>query len=128
MADEIVLTPRQIDGEIVEGEIHLQINEEITKDIEIIIPNKDSRYVTREALESGKLNLSILGGVQILAPLDNSIDFKGIFRVSDFVKYPTYDDIPSSYILEISESPDFSVIKKSFINSAKSFLKASTPE
>ncbi len=115
MTDEIVLSPRQINGEIVEGEIYLQINDEITKDIEIIIPNKDSRYITREVLESGKLNLSILGGVQILAPLDNSIDFKGIFRVSDFIKYPTYDGIPSSYILEISEFPDFSVIKKSFI-------------
>lgn len=115
MADEIVLAPRQVNGEIIEGETHLQINEEITKDIEIIMPNKDSRYVTREALESGKLNLSILGGVQLLAPLNNAIDFKGIFRVSDFIKYPTYDGVPSSYILEISEFPDFSVIKKSFI-------------
>ena len=114
MADEIVLSPRYVDGTLVEGEVHLQMNNELTKDIEIIIPNKDSRYVTKETLESGKLNLSILGGCVIIKPEDQENFSNGTFRVSNFVPYPTYDGIPSNYIFEISDNPDFDTIKKSF--------------
>lgn len=114
MADEIVLSPRYVDGTLVEGEVHLQMNNELTKDIEIIIPNKDSKYVTKETLESGKLNLSILGGCVIIKPEDQENFSNGIFRVSNFVPYPTYDGVPANYIFEISGDPDFNIIKKSF--------------
>ena len=71
MANSIYLEERKIDNEVIEGSLNLNMSPSLTKDIVINIPNENGEYVSKESLETGEFNISILGGSEILKPIKN---------------------------------------------------------
>jgi hypothetical protein len=114
MANSIYLEERKIDNEVIEGSLNLNMSPSLTKDIVIIIPNENGEYVSKESLETGEFNISILGGSEILKPIKNEENSIGIFRVGSYTPIPTYTRVPDGYVLEVATDASFTNIIKAF--------------
>ena len=114
MANSIYLEERKIDNEVIEGSLNLNMSPSLTKDIVINIPNENGEYVSKESLETGEFNISILGGSEILKPIKNEENSIGIFRVGSYTPIPTYTRVPDGYVLEVAKDASFTNIIKTF--------------
>ena len=114
MANSIYLEERKIDNEVIEGSLNLNMSPSLTKDIVINIPNENGEYVSKESLETGEFNISILGGSEILKPIKNEENSIGMFRVGSYTPIPTYTRVPDGYVLEVAKDASFTNIIKTF--------------
>lgn len=114
--DVIVLNPRKNEvGEITEGEVSVEIANDINKNVTFTIPDKDGNLLTDTALLEGGFTVSILGSAQLTNPVNNETSFKGTFIIGGFKNLDTYIGAPVDWILEISKDAGFTTIYKSFI-------------
>ena len=116
MARSIRLEARQINNVVTEGSLELKMNPDLTKDINLIVPNDEGIYLTGESLEAGDYNVSLLGNSLILLPVNNDEESKGVFKISTYIPLETYTKSPNGYILEIATDRDFTNIIKTIDN------------
>ena len=80
MPAEIILQARKENEVVIEGEVHLVINENTPSDIVIEVPNQNGRLLSKEMLSNNTLVSSdTIKRPIILVPENNSTEFKGTF-------------------------------------------------
>lgn len=116
MPAEIILQARKENEVVIEGEVHLVINEDTPSDIVIEVPNQNGRLLSKEMLSNNTLvNSNTIKRPVILVPENNSIGFTGTFVLSPYEPYETYSGVPTGMRIEISATADFSVIMKNVV-------------
>lgn len=116
MPAEIILQARKENEVVIEGEVHLVINEDTPSDIVIEVPNQNGRLLSKEMLSNNTLVSSdTIKRPVILVPENNSIGFKGTFVLSPYEPSETYSGVPTGMRIEISATEDFSVIMKNVV-------------
>ena len=116
MPAEIILQARKENEVVIEGEVHLVINEDTPSDIVIEVPNQNGRLLSKEMLSNNTLVSSdTIKRPVILVPENNSIGFTGTFVLSPYEPSETYNGVPTGMRIEISATEDFSVIMKNVV-------------
>lgn len=116
MPAEIILQARKENEVVIEGEVHLVINEDTPSDIVIEVPNQNGRLLSKEMLSNNTLVSSdTIKRPVILVPENNSIGFTGTFVLSPYEPSETYSGVPTGMRIEISATEDFSVIMKNVV-------------
>ena len=116
MPAEIILQARKENEVVIEGEVHLVINENTPSDIVIEVPNQNGRLLSKEMLSNNTLVSSdTIKRPVILVPENNSIGFTGTFILSPYEPSETYSGVPTGMRIEISATEDFSVIMKNVV-------------
>lgn len=116
MPAEIILQARKENEVVIEGEVHLVINEDTPSDIVIEVPNQNGRLLSKEMLSNNTLVSSdTIKRPIILVPENNSIGFTGTFVLSPYEPSETYSGVPTGMRIEISATEDFSVIMKNVV-------------
>lgn len=116
MPAEIILQARKENEVVIEGEVHLVINENTPSDIVIEVPNQNGRLLSKEMLSNNTLVSSdTIKRPIILVPENNSIGFTGTFVLSPYEPSETYSGVPTGMRIEISATEDFSVIMKNVV-------------
>lgn len=116
MPAEIILQARKENEVVIEGEVHLVINENTPSDIVIEVPNQNGRLLSKEMLSNNTLVSSdTIKRPIILVPENNSIGFTGTFVLSPYEPSETYSGVPTGMRIEISSTEDFSMIMKNVV-------------
>lgn len=116
MPAEIILQARKENEVVIEGEVHLVINENTPSDIVIEVPNQNGRLLSKEMLSNNTLVSSdTIKRPIILVPENNSIGFTGTFVLSPYEPSETYSGVPTGMRIEISSTKDFSMIMKNVV-------------
>ena len=116
MPAEIILQARKENEVVIEGEVHLVINENTPSDIVIEVPNQNGRLLSKEMLSNNTLVSSdTIKRPIILVPENNSIGFTGTFVLSPYEPSETYSGVPTGMRIEISTTEDFSMIMKNVV-------------
>lgn len=116
MPAEIILQARKENEVVIEGEVHLVINEDTPSDIVIEVPNQNGRLLSKEMLSNNTLVSSdTIKRPVILVPENNSIGFTGTFVLSPYEPSETYSGVPTGMRIEISATEDFNVIMKNVV-------------
>ena len=116
MPAEIILQARKENEVVIEGEVHLVINENTPSDIVIEVPNQNGRLLSKEMLSNNTLVSSdTIKRPIILVPENNSIGFTGTFILSPYEPSETYSGVPTGMRIEISTTEDFSMIMKNVV-------------
>lgn len=116
MPAEIILQARKENEVVIEGEVHLVINEDTPSDIVIEVPNQNGRLLSKEMLSNNTLVSSdTIKRPIILVPENNSIGFTGTFVLSPYEPSETYSGVPTGMRIEISSTEDFSMIMKNVV-------------
>jgi hypothetical protein len=116
MPAEIILQARKENEVVIEGEVHLVIDENTPSDIVIEVPNQNGRLLSKEMLSNNTLVSSdTIKRPIILVPENNSIGFTGTFVLSPYEPSETYSGVPTGMRIEISATEDFSMIMKNVV-------------
>lgn len=116
MPAEIILQARKENEVVIEGEVHLVINENTPSDIVIEVPNQNGRLLSKEMLSNNTLVSSdTIKRPIILVPENNSIGFTGTFVLSPYEPSETYSGVPTGMRIEISATEDFSMLMKNVV-------------